>query len=99
MSSFNQYQEIGRKIKEEEKKRHTELERIRNEELKKRGVNPDMQECEKPKYDHPCTPEDGVVIVLYIIAMAASLLFKDFWIAWIALTVAFGKFITRHDND
>lgn len=99
MLSFEQCQEMGRKIREEEKQRNEELARIRNEELKKMGVNPDVQKHEKTKYDHPCMPEDGTVIILYIVAMAASLIFKDFWILWIALTAAFGKFITRHDKD
>lgn len=99
MLSFEQYQEISRKIREEEQKRQERLELIRKEELRKRGVDPDLQPPIKPKYDHPCTPDDGFITTLYIVGMIASLIFKGFWILWIVLTIFYVKFITRHNND
>lgn len=99
MLSFEQYQEIGKQVRAEEAKIKAMQAKVREEELRKRGVNPNQQITEKPKYDHPCMPEDGFITVLYILAMIASLIFKQFWIAWIGLTIAYVKFITRHDND
>ena len=99
MMSFEECQEWGRKMREEEEKRKTEIERIRQEELKKIGINPNTQKCSQPKYDHPCTPDDRFVTILYVIGMIGSLMFKQWYIAWFALTVWYGMFITRHDND
>lgn len=99
MMSFEECQEMGRRIREEERQRNERMAKIRDDELRKKGINPDAQKNIKPKYDHPSMPEDGFVTFLYIAAMIGSLIFKDFWIAWIALSIAYGKFITRHDND
>ena len=99
MMSFEECQEWGRRRQQEKESLRQKQEQIHREELRKRGVNPDVQQIVKPKYDHPSMPEDSFVTVLYIIGMVGSLIFKDFWIAWIGLTAAYGKFITRHDND
>ena len=99
MISFEECQEIGRKNREEKEALNKKMAEIRNVELRKMGVNPDNQKNVKPKYDHPSMPDDGLVLILYIVSMAASLIFKDFWIAWIVLTIAYGKFVSRHDND
>ena len=99
MMSFKEAQAMGRRIKEEEKRIFEIRNNIRNEELRKMGVSHTAQKMVKPKYDHPSTPDDGFVTVLYIVGMVASLMFKEFWIPWILLTVGYTKFITRHDND
>jgi hypothetical protein len=72
---------------------------VRNNELKKTGIKLDDQKASEPKHEHVGMPEDGFVTLLYIAAMIASLIFKEFWLIWIALSAAYGKFITRHDND
>ena len=99
MMSFEEAQAMGKRIREEEQRRFEMRKKIRDDELRKMGINPDTQKFIKPKHDHPGTPEDGFVAILYIIGMVGSLIFKDFWIAWIILTICYGKFITRHDND
>ena len=99
MLSFEKYQEIGKKIRESEERRQERLEYIRKDELRKRGIDPDVRQPSKTRYDHPCTPDDGFVTILYIVGMVGSLIFKDFWMLWIALTVGYVKFITRHDRD
>ena len=99
MMSFEECQEWGRKRQREQEVLMKKQEQIHRNELIKLGINPDSQQSMKPKYDHPSTPDDGFVTVLYIIGMVASLIFKDFWILWIGLTIAYSKFITRHDND
>lgn len=99
MISFEEAQAMGKRIKEEQDRIQKMMDETRKAELRKQGIDPDSHKSVKPRYDHPSTPDDGFVTVLYIIGMVASLIFKDFWIAWIMLTVAYSKFITRHDND
>ena len=99
MISVKEAQEMGKKIKEEEDKRHKKMAQIRDNELRKMGVDPKAKDNIKPKYDHPSMPDDGFATVLYIVGMVASLIFKDFWIPWIILTVVYEKFLTRHNND
>ena len=99
MLSFEEYQEMGRQARERERQRQDLLEQVRREELKKRGINLDEQTPMKLRYDHPCTPDDGFVTVLYIIGMIVSLIFKDFLMLWFVLTIGYVKFITRHYND
>ena len=99
MMSFEECQELGRKMKTEKEELNKKMSQIRNDELRKMGINPDDKKTAKPKYDHPSMPEDGMITFLYIVFMIASLIFNDFWIPWVILTIAYGKFITRHDND
>ena len=99
MISLEECQAIGEKNREEERKRNENMAKIRNDELRRLGVNVDAQPSVKPQYDHPSMPEDGFVTVLYIVGMIASLIFKDFWIPWLILTAGYGKFISRRDND
>lgn len=103
MMSFEECQEWGRRMRAEKEVFEKKQMEIRNRELRKQGIEPSTKKSivsKKPhEYDHPSTPDDGFVTFLYIIGMIASLIFKDFWIPWIMLTIAYGKFITRHDND
>lgn len=99
MMNFEECQEWGRKMREEKENLNRQIEKIRREELMNKGINPDLQQPIKPKYDHPGMPDDGFVTVLYVIGMLTSLIFNDFWILWIGLTILYVKFITRHDND
>ena len=99
MMSFEECQEWGRKRQQEKEELNTRMSKIRDDELRKNGIDPEAYKNIKPKYDHPSMPEDGFVTFLYIAAMIGSLIFKDFWIVWMGLTAAYGKFITRHDND
>ena len=99
MLSIEEYQEIGRQNREQRKKEQEHIAEVRRQELMKMGVNPNIQNTSKPKYDHPCMPNDGFITMLYIIGMAGSLIFNQWYIAWFGLTVAYFKFITRHDND
>ena len=99
MLSIEEYQKIGKQNREEEIKRKEFLAKIREDELKQKGIIPNTQASARPKYDHPCMPDDGFVTVLYIIGMIASLIFTQWYVAWFGLSVAYFKFITRHDND
>ena len=101
--SFEECQEWGRRMRAEKEAFAKKQMEIRNNELRKKGIDPDtikpIRNKQPHEYDHPSTPDDGFVTFLYIIAMVGSLIFKDFWVLWILLSVAYGKFITRHDND
>ena len=103
MMSFEECQEWGRKMRAEQAEFEKKQMEIRHNELRKQGIDPSTIKSipqKKPhEYDHPCTPDDTFVTVIYVIAMIASLIFKDFWIPWIMLSIAYGKFITRHNND
>lgn len=99
MLSFEDYKEIARRVNESKKEREELLKKWRYEELREMGIDPDKQEHVKEKYDRPGTPDDGFVTILYVIVMVASLIFKDFWIIWICITIAYFKFITRHYDD
>ena len=99
MMSFEEAQAMGKSIREEQERIKKMMDETRKSELKKQGIDPDAWKPIKPRYDHPSTPDDGFVTVLYIVGMVASLIFKDFLIAWIGLSILYGKFITRHNND
>lgn len=99
MMSFEECQKWGRKIRDEKESLRIQNEKIHREKLIKMGINPDLQEPVEVKYDHPLAPSDGVITALYIIGMIGCLIFKDFWIPWIILTILYGKLITRHDNN
>lgn len=99
MMSLEECQKWGKKIREEKESLLIQNEKIHHEELIKKGINPDLQKSVESKQDHPLAPSDSVATVLYITGMIGCLIFKDFWIPWIILTILYGKFITRHDND
>lgn len=48
--------------------------------------------------DHPNTMENSTATILWIVAMIISLLFKGGWALCILETIAWVKFITRHDK-
>lgn len=97
MMSFEEQQEYGRKMRAEQEAFKKRQEEIRLAELRKQGIDPASLEAAPEKWDHPCTPDDGFVTFIYIVGMIAVMIFKDFWIAWIMMTLGYVKFITRHD--
>ena len=99
MMSFEEAQEWGRRREEEKKVLRQRQEQIHREELKKMNVDLDTQKPIKLKYEHPSMPGNGMMAVLFIIGYIVCLLFKDWWIGWIVLTIALGKYLGRHDND
>jgi hypothetical protein len=103
MMSFEECQEWGRRMRAEKEAFEKKQMEIRNNELRKQGIDPSTMKpiaSKKPhEYDHPSMPDDGFVTFSYIIGMIASLIFTQWYIAWFGLTIAYSKFITRHDND
>lgn len=103
MISREEAQEWGRKMRAEKAEFEKQQMEIRRNELIKQGINPDthkpIRDKQQHEYDHPCMPDNGFVTVLYILGMIGSLIFTQWYIAWFALTVWYGMYITRHDND
>ena len=98
MMSFEEAQEWGKKRRAEEAARNARLANIRNEELRKIGVDPNAQQS-KCQYEHPCMPSSGAMTILFIAGYIGCFLFKSWWVGWIVLTILLGKYISRHDND
>ena len=99
MFSIEEYQELGKQMREQRRKDQEYIESVRRSELSKRGIDLNTQNISKPQWDHPCTPSDGFGTVLYIASMIGSLIFKQWYLGWIVLTILYIKFITRHNND
>lgn len=97
--SFEQYQEIGRKVREAEEERRESEKKWHNDYLRSIGVDPDKQKHIQPKVDSIYSLENGSATALYIIVMVASLIFNQFWIIWLAATIIYFKFITRHEGE
>ena len=90
-----------KKREKEKKDFEKHLEKLRLEELEKRGLKY-QKDTEKQKNDfhgdcdRPGTIENGTATLFWIVAMVVSLLFKGGWILCILETIVWWKFITRH---
>ena len=98
MLSWEEQMEMAkqtRKFKKEVKEMQV---KVRNEELKKQGINLDVQKYETSKYDSPYALEKGAATVLWLIIAVGGLIFNDGWILSIIATVVWFNYITRHIN-
>jgi hypothetical protein len=80
--------EIKKKDKEDQE-REAERERIRM------GL-PENRPQKKEYIDNPYTMEDGTATFLYIVVMILGTLFQDRMLIYVAATVIWLKFVTRH---
>lgn len=96
--NFEQYQEIGRKIKEEKKSLNNNAEKNRKEELKKQGIDLDVYNNIAPQYDWPYSLENGEATVLWLIIAIGAFIFNDGWMISIIATIIWFNYITRHMN-
>lgn len=99
MMSLEEAQDLGKKRIEEEQALYNRRVQIRNEELKKMGVNPNAQLNPSEKYEHPSMPGSGMMAVLFIIGYVVCFMFKPWWLGFIVMTILLGKYVSRHDND
>lgn len=97
MMSFEECQEMGRQIRKNREESEARIRKAEEERLCKLGVTPGQTPT--PKYEHPSMPDGGMMTVLFIAGYVVCLLFKEWWVGWIALTIALGKYLGRHDND
>ena len=99
MMSFEECQEWGRKRREEEQALRERQKQIHEEELRKMGIDPNSLKTPRPQYEHPATPEKGIVVLLFIAGYVLSFLFKPWWLGVTVMTILLCKYVTRHDND
>ena len=99
MMSFEECQEWSRKRREEKAALEAKCREIGRQERIQRGLSPERPQVPKEKWDHPCMPDDGFVTFLYVLGMIVCLMFNQWYIGWFALTVWYGMFISRHNND
>lgn len=105
MITFDDMIEERKKHEEEEKEFQRELNRLRMEDLRKKGIEPTFDEDgnsiippKKETWDHPNTMENSTATVLWIVVMLVGSIFKGNWVIWIIATVVWAKFITRHNK-
>ena len=98
MISFEECQKIGNKNREEEKKRKEKISAIRNERLRRDGINLNIQKNENPKYDSPYALENSGATVLWLVISIGALIFNGGWILSIIVTIIWFNYITRHMN-
>lgn len=90
-------------------KKEEEWENKRRQELIDKGYTPLWDENNNSTHpdkdrglygdcDHPNTPENSTVTIFWIVGMVITLLFKGGWVLCILETVAWWKFITRHNK-
>ena len=93
------YEKIRRYVLESKKQDEIE----REEEARKKRIAlgypaEPQKEKEEKHYDSPNTMSEGTATVLYIIAMAISLIFKEWYLIWGCATFAYFCFMTRHNR-
>lgn len=99
MPTYKEMREIFDKVDKEYKEREKKWDKIRLEELEKKGIKPiDPSQFPKERCDHPNTMEDSTATVLWIVVMLVGSIFKGNWAIWIIATVLWAKFITRYDK-
>ena len=82
---FKDYQEIGRRVRDDEKERK-ELQKKRHEEyLKNIGVTLEQTQGQKPTIYHYNTIPKVAALLITILVMITSLIFKQWYIAWIGV--------------
>lgn len=96
MMDFEQYKEIGRKVREEEQNRKELEKQWHNDYLRSIGVDPDKQQHIQPQIDSIYSLENGGATILWLIVAIGAFIFKGGWIISIIATVIWFNHITRH---
>lgn len=88
--------EVRRKLQEQ--KIQEEAERLARErqECIAAGYPADPIPPKKPQYDSPYAMENSTATFLYIVTMIVGTLFQDRILVYVAATVIWWKYITRH---
>lgn len=97
MLSLEEYQEMGKKLREEKEALNKRCAEIRRDELKKQGV---IIEEKEHKFhgdcDSPYAMENSTATILYIITMVGGSIFTDRILIWIFATIIWFNHISRH---
>lgn len=88
--------EVRRRLQEQKIKEEAErLERERQERIAA-GYPADPIPPKKPQYDSPYAMENSTATFLYIVVMIVGTLFYDRILIYVAATIIWWKYITRH---
>lgn len=88
--------EVRKMRQEREKREAAELEE-RNRQIRiAAGYPADPPPPKKPQYDSPYAMENSTATLLYIVVMIVGTLFYDRILIYIAATIIWWKYITRH---
>ena len=82
---------------DEAKEKATRLELERQQRIAA-GYPADPVPAKKPQYDSPYAMENSTATFLYIIVMIVGTLFKERMLVYIAATIIWFKYITRHEG-
>ncbi len=82
----------------QERKAREEAERLERERQDRiaAGYSADPQPPKKLQYDSPYAMENSTATFLYIVTMIVGTLFQDRILVYVAATVIWWKYITRH---
>jgi hypothetical protein len=88
--------EVRRRRQEQEKREAAEREE-RNRQIRiAAGYPADPIPPKKPQYDSPYAMENSTATFLYIVTMIVGTLFQDRILVYVAATIIWWKYITRH---
>lgn len=91
---------IDKKVRKmlQEQKAREEAERLERERMERiaAGYPAEPAPPKKPQYDSPYAMENSTATFLYIITMIVGTLFHDRILVYVAATVIWWKYITRH---
>lgn len=87
MMDFKECQEWGERRRKEQAELDAKIEQIRREEMRKRGIDPDQNKTEPPKYCNPNAIPKGPALFITIAGMLFCLIFKNWYLGWIALFI------------
>ena len=100
MLSLKEYQEMGKKLREEKEALNKKLDEVRRQELKKQGIIIEEKKDKERKFhgdcDSPYTMENSTATILYIITMVGGSIFTDRILIWIFATIIWFNHISRH---
>ena len=100
MTMRDKIEEEMKKVAEERKALDAEMEELRIEFLKQKGLKFDEDKKQKDNFhgwcEHPGTMENGTATFFWIVAMIVGALFNDRLIIWIVATFLWLRFIMRH---
>ena len=100
MLSFEQYQKQGEKNREFKEHIDTHLGEIRNQELKKMGVEltDNSEECDSyNECDSVYAIGNGAATILYLFVMISGAIFNDKLLIWIMATIIWMCHIYRYN--
>ena len=86
-----------RQMRQEDKARESAEREKQNRQIRvATGYPADPQPSKKTQYDSPYAMENSTATFLYIVTMIIGTLFQDRMLVYVAATIIWWKYITRH---